>query len=258
MKILVIGSGNMGSVFIRYLSKKHSVIVCDRGSGKGEALASEVGATYVQDVQKAVEGVDIIILAVKPKDYEDLASKLTSFLPATCYVISLLVGVSIARLKKAFPETDVIRLMPNTAISVSQGILGFSGGNLSLEERTLMESIFSSLGLVFWILESKMEAFAALAASSPAFIFVLLESMIDSGLHIGFSVEESRKIVLQVLEGCVTLLRETDLSLQELKWQISSPGGTTIAGLKALEESAFRAGIWNAIEATYQKSLSLE
>ena len=80
--------------------------------------------------------------------------------------------------------------------------------------------------------------------------------MIDSGLHLGFSVKESKEIVLKVLEGCVALLRETDLSPQELKWQISSPGGTTIAGLKALEESGFRDGIWDAVEATYQKSIS--
>ncbi len=255
MKISVIGSGNMGSAFIQYLSKEHSVIVCDRGSGRGEILAKEVGASYLQDVKKAVEGVSLVLLAIKPKDFEGLSLLLAPILTSDQIVISLLVGVTIARLQKAFPKVRAIRLMPNTAISVKQGLLGFSSESLSSAERALIESIFSSLGFILWIAESKMEAFAALAASSPAFIFVLLESMIDSGLHIGFSVKESKEIVVKVLEGCVALLRETTLSPQELKWQISSPGGTTIAGLKALEESTFRSGIWNAIEATYQKSL---
>ncbi len=254
MKITVIGSGNMGGAFIRFLSKGHEVVVCDRGSGRGEALAKEVGAVYMLDVKEAVKSADIVILAIKPKDLEDLTPVLSSVLVSTQLLISLLVGISITNLKKIFPKVSVIRLMPNTAISVSQGILGFSAEDLLPPQKILLESVFSSLGLVLWILESKMEAFASLAASSPAFIFVLLESMIDSGVSIGFSVPEAKKIVLKVLEGCVALLRETDLSAQELKWQISSPGGTTIAGLKALEESTFRMGIWHAIEASYQKS----
>lgn len=254
MKIAVIGSGNMGGAFIRYLSKDHEVVVSDRGSGRGEALAKEVHALYVRDVKKAVKGADIVILAVKPKDLENVTSMLSSVLVSTQLFISLLVGTSIASLKKIFPEVSVIRLMPNTAINVNQGILGFSAEDILPEQKNLLEVIFSPLGLVLWIIESKMEAFASLAASSPAFIFVLLESMIDSGVHMGFSVQEAKKIVLKVLEGCVALLQKTDLSPQELKWQISSPGGTTIEGLKALEESTFRIGIWQAIEAAYQKS----
>lgn len=257
MKISVIGSGNMGGAFIRFLSKEHTVTVCDRGGGRGEALAKEVGAAYVKDVKEAVEGADIVILAVKPKDYEGLILALSPVLASISCVISLLVGVGIASLKKAFSKAIVIRLMPNTAIAVNQGILGFSGENISSLQRTHIESIFSPLGLILWIEESKMEAFAALAASSPAFIFVLMESMIDSGLHIGFSSSESKEIILKVLEGCVELLRKTNLSAQDLKWQICSPGGSTIVGLKALEESSLRSGFWNAIQATYLKSLSM-
>lgn len=254
MKITVIGSGNMGNAFIKSLSKEHLIVICDRGSGRGEILAKKFQVTYIKDSKQAIKEADVVILAVKPKDITSLSELVFT---KDQYVVSLLVGVSIATLKKTFPGPCVIRLMPNTAVSVKMGVLGFSSEDISLDGKKLVESVFSSLGLSLWILESKMEAFAALAGSSPAFIFVLLESMIDSGLHMGFSVEESKKIVLKVLEGCCMLFKETNTSLGDLKWQITSPGGTTIAGLKALEASSFRSGIWNAIETTYQKSLSM-
>jgi pyrroline-5-carboxylate reductase len=229
-------------------------VISDRGSGKGEILAKKFQATYIKNSNQAIEGADMVILAVKPGDLPSLSS-----LPFTegQHLISLLVGTRISTLKKTFPHARITRLMPNTAIAVKQGVLAFYSEDISLEEKKLIESVFSSLGLTLWIKENQMEAFAALAGSSPAFIFVLLESMIDSGLHMGFSVEESKKIVLKVLEGCSALVKETNTSLGDLKWQITSPGGTTIAGLKALEESSFRSGIWNALEATYQKSLSM-
>lgn len=253
MRICVIGSGNMGGAFIRLLSKQHEVVICDQGSGRGEALAKELGKTYIKDSKEAIEGAEVVILAVKPKDFPSLSSLVFK---ASQTVVSLLSGITIATIKKAFTNAKVVRLMPNTALLAGEGILGFSADDLSFELKNLMDSLFFSLGLMLWIKESQMEAFAALAASSPAFVFVLIESMIDSGIHMGFSVKESKEIVLKVLEGCVALLRGGDESLNELKWQITSPGGTTIAGLKALEESGFRADIWNAIEATYQKSLS--
>jgi len=254
MKICVIGSGNMGGAFTRLLSKQHEVVVCDQGSGRGEALAKELKITYKKEIQEAIEEAEVIILAVKPKDLCSLPS--LSF-KSDQVIVSLLSGITIAALKNAFLIEKVVRLMPNTALVVGQGVLGFSVDDLAIEMKNLMESLFSSFGLILWIQETQIEAFAALAASSPAFIFVLLESMIDSGIQMGFGVKESKEIVLKVLEGCVALLREEEKSLNDLKWQISSPGGTTIEGLKVLEERGFRAGIWNAIEATYEKSFSM-
>ena len=98
-----------------------------------------------------------------------------------------------------------------------------------------------------------MDAFASLAASSPAFIIVLIEAMIEAGIHSGLSSTESKQIVLQVLEGTAGLLKKTDKEPEELKWQICSPGGTTIEGIKALEENSFRIAIWKAIEASHKK-----
>ncbi len=254
MKIAVIGSGNMGSLFIRSFAKEHSVTVCDRGSGgRGKALALELGALYTNDIKKSVEGSDLILLAVKPKDFSEIALSLKGTLAHQPYIVSLLSNVTTAILRQAFPEACVFRLMPNTACLVRKGILGFCEDGVSLEQKKLMTSVFSSLGHLIWIPEKKMAAFATLAASSPAFIFVLTESMIDAGVQMGFSMKEAKEIVAGVLEGCSALLH-TGLSPQELKWQITSPQGTTVQGLKALEDSSFRRGIWSALEATYQKS----
>ena len=257
MKITVIGSGNMGSALIRHLAKKHEVIICNRGEERGRLLAKETGSSFMQDPCQAVEGAKWVLLAVKPKDLSELADVLSGSLTSSHHLLSILAGTKISSLKNFFPDSPVVRLMPNLAITIGKGIIGFSAEDLSQEVKKEAEEFFVGLGQLIWIPESKMEAFSSLAASSPAFVLTFMEAMIEAGIHSGFSVAQSRDVVIDVLEGTAAMLKASGKSPQELKWQITSPGGTTIAGLKALEATSFRAGIWNAIEATYEKALQM-
>ena len=257
MKITVIGSGNMGSALIRHLAKKHEVIICNRGEEKGRRLAKETGALFIQNPLEAIEGAKWIVLAVKPKDLPDLARTLSGSINSSHHLISILAGTKISSLKSFFPDTPLVRLMPNLAITVGKGIIGLSEEDLAQDLKKEVMDLFVDLGLLLWIPESKMEAFSSLAASSPAFVLVFMEAMIDAGIYAGFGSSEAKDIVINVLEGTAAMLKGSDKTPEELKWQITSPGGTTIAGLKALEASSFRAGLWNAIEATHEKALQI-
>jgi pyrroline-5-carboxylate reductase len=256
MQITVIGSGNMGSALSRHLIKNHAVVISNRSQEKGKALAKEIGATFKQDAKEAIKGADWIVVAVKPKDLESVALSISKDLLPNQRIISVLAGLSLTSLSLYFPNNPIFRVMPNLAISVGKGILGICAEDKNLGWKEEVDSIFSSLGLLLWIPESKMEAFASLAASSPAFIFILIEAMIESGIEMGFSPAEGREIVLKVLEGSVAMLRNGG-SLQDLKWQITSPGGTTIAGIKELEKGLFRSTIWSALAASHHKGVDI-
>lgn len=257
MNIALIGCGTMGAALARHLAKHSVLSLCDRNPEKGKKLAKEIGALWVDTAHEAVLGADFVILAVKPKDFLALAEKLP--IKQTQTVFSVLSGTTLAALKKAFPLAAArIRMMPNLALTVGKGIIGFSEeGNLESERKKEIDALFSSLGLLLWIPENKMEAFASFAASSPAFGFVVLEAMMEGGIHLGFTVAESRKIVLEVFEGCVALLKATHHHPAELKNMISSPGGTTIAGLRELEAAGIRMALMNALDASWKRGIEV-
>jgi pyrroline-5-carboxylate reductase len=252
MKITVIGTGNMGGAVARHLAKEHSLTLCNRSREKGEALASEIGALFVESPQEAVKGADWVVLAVKPKDLQEIGAQLK--LTKNQILLSVLGGVTLDVLKKAFNKCIIVRLMPNTAVTTGRGIMGLSeDGTLETSKKEEITAAFSGVGHLFWIPDSKMNAFAAFAASSPAFVFVMMEAMMESGIFLGFSSAESREIVTAVFDGAVALMQGSSKHPADLKLQIASPAGTTIAGLRALEDSNVRKPIVDAVLATYNK-----
>ena len=252
MKIALIGCGNMGSALARHLAKHYSLTLCNRGKEKGQKLAKEVGAAWAASPAEAVKGADFVVLAIKPKDLSFLSSQISLNKDQT--LLSVLAGTSFSLLREKFPEPMIVRMMPNLAVTIGKGIVGFAEEEGSEgKQKHEIEKMFSSLGLLCFISENKMDAFAALAASSPAFVFVIMEAMMEAGVSLGFSFPESREIVTAVFEGCAQLLKELPNHPAELKLQITSPGGTTIAGIQALESGGVRSALFEALNATYQK-----
>jgi pyrroline-5-carboxylate reductase len=150
-------------------------------------------------------------------------------------------------------------MIPNLAITCEAGVLGLVEDPLiSVALRKKIEKLFFGLGLIVWLLESKIDALTALTGSGPAFIFVLVEAMIDSGVLLGFSHQEAREFALKTIQGSVELLQKTGQTPSELKWQVASPKGTTIAGLKALEKTGFRSAILSAFTAAYERAQEMQ
>jgi pyrroline-5-carboxylate reductase len=258
MKIAVIGCGVMGGALARHFAKTHTVFLSDRDKKKGMKLAEEIRASFLENASDAVQKADYILLAVKPKDLAELSGLIAPILTHQHVILSVLAGTTLPILKKHLPAATLIRIMPNLALTVGEGVIGLAEeGKLNAQQKSEIEALFRGLGLLLWLPDAKMEALTALSASSPAFIYVMIEEMIEAGVDSGFSAQESREIVLKTMEGAVALLRQSNKHPAELKLQIASPAGTTIAGLKEMEVSGVRAGIWNAVLAAYHRGLQM-
>ena len=148
--------------------------------------------------------------------------------------------------------------MPNLALAYGQGVVGLAENSHSTPQvKKSVDALLEGIGLVAWMSEDKIEALTALSGSGIGFVLVMIEAMIDGGVHLGFTAQEAREFVLKTMEGAVALMRESGKHPAELKLNIASPGGTTIAGLKVLEEEGVRAGIVHAMVACHEKALSM-
>lgn len=237
MKIAIIGCGNMGSGIARRLSPSHHLSLYDRNQRKVEALVCEGCGLSCSSAEVALASAEVVILAIKPQNLAEIALPLRK----DQLLVSLLAGTPLSKLKRVFSEkASMVRMMPNLPLLCGEGVIGLSAVDLSSEWKKKLDTFLVPLGKVLWLPEKKIDALTSLAGSGPAFILVLIEACIEAGIAMGFDAKSSSEIVLQMCKGCLTLLEESGQHPAELKWQIASPEGTTIAGLQKLEEEAIR------------------
>lgn len=259
MRIAIIGCGVIGSAFAKRLYSAHELYLYDRKWETTKALATEVASQACLTLEEAVKSADWIILTVKPQNLNEVANQMGSFLKSNQLLISSLAGIPLKQLNSHFPTPSILRLMPNLAVMYGQGVIGMTDQNLhSPEVKQELEAAFSPLGKVYWIPESKMDAFTSLTGSGPAFAFILIEAMIDAGIAMGFHSHEAQELVYQMLQGSLALLKETGQHPDELKWKITSPAGMTIAGIRHLENEGVRGKIMNAFIAAYERASQLK
>lgn len=258
MKIAIIGCGNMGSGFAERLAQNNQLFLYDHHSEKTDKLEKKGYGKACHDIKEALQSSEIVILAIKPQNLAKAANAISESLLASHFLISLLAGTSLEVLKQYFPSALIIRMMPNLPLIYGQGVIGLcSDEKIAKSDQETLTKYFAVLGKTYWLSEEKIDALGALAGSGPAFFFVIVESMIDAGIAMGFTFQESKEIVYQTLQGSLTLLERTEKTPCELKWQITSPKGTTVAGLQKLEESALRGGIIDTFLATYDRTKQL-
>jgi pyrroline-5-carboxylate reductase len=255
-KVGIIGCGHMGAGIARKLSTRQQVFLSSRDREKTKLLAEEIGAKAVEHLEELVNKTDMIILAVKPQNLMEVADLLQGKLREAQSLISILAGTSVDKLKQTFKANSVVRMMPNLALLYGEGVIGLAGED-SPETKRNLASIFGCLGHLHWMSEEKLDALASLTASGQAFVYVLIEAMVEAGIAMGFPAEEALALILEMMKGSITQLRESRKHPAELKWQVASPGGTTIEGLKALERGGVRAAILEAFLATYDKGKKL-
>lgn len=254
MRIGVIGCGTMGSAFAQMLSKKHTLFLSSGNNEKIKIFAEKIGATIADSIT-VCQTADLLILCVKPKDIDELAKQICKSCSGKI-VISLLAGVRLATLQSLFPKAHLIRVMPNLPIICGEGILGIVEP-LDPMIRQQIVDLFDGMGLVYFLPETKMDAFTALCGSSPAFILLMMEAMMEGAVALGFALTDARQLILQAFKGAVALLEDTQTYPSELKMKIASPGGTTIAGLQEMELRGIRAGLIQTLFACYRKSCEL-
>lgn len=255
MKIGIIGCGSIGSCIAMRLAFEHELFLCDHSVSKMRELTKIVNGTICENLEELVNQVEMIILAVKPKDLESVSSLLVGMLTSSQILVSTLTGTSVSALKNAFGKPLIIRMMPNLAVLFGKGVVALCENvGMAPEQKANIESIFSSLGLVKWFPEAMINAITSLTGSGPAFLFALAEAMVDASIALGFGAADGKELVIQMLTGSIAMLKETGKSPAELKWQVCSPAGTTIAGLRKFEENKVRSGIIEAFVAAYERA----
>ncbi|MFC7464322.1 pyrroline-5-carboxylate reductase [Brachybacterium sp. GCM10030252] len=259
VRIALIGAGNMGGAVARaFLSAgvaAENLQIVNSTSASSERAAAELGATAASR-SEALEGADVVVLGVKPYQVLDLLSAIRDSLPAGAVVISLAAGVTIAAMEAALPAgMPVERAMPNTPIAVGEGAVGLMRGT-SVEDaqHALVHALFARAGVAVDIAEEQVHAFIGAAGSLPAFTYLIIEAMTDEAVRLGLKRDLAASLIQQTVRGAATVLSETGAHPAAAKNAVSSPGGTTVQGLAAMERAGVRAGVAGAMAAAADHS----
>lgn len=259
MKIGIIGCGTMGGGMAQRLSPEHSLFLYDRNHVKTKDLESKGYGKSSASLNELLSSVEMVILSVKPQSLGNISEEMRGKLFPHQLLVSLLAGTTTDQLKKLMDHHKVLAMMPNLALLYGESSIGLTSSDGFTDEDTQnILDLCRPLGKIYWLEEKKMNAFAALAGSGPAFIFSLIESMVQAGIEMGFTSKDSQEIACQMIKGSLALLEQGKEPLGELKWKITSPQGTTIAGLRSFEERGVRAGLIHTFLSTYERGKEIE
>jgi pyrroline-5-carboxylate reductase len=261
VKLSVIGGGVMGSAIISRLItqgtyQSKDILISEPALQQQEYLHQEYGVQVTGDNSLAALA-PVLLLAIKPQIFDDVVAKLVQSNPNQL-VISILAGVSIAQLERAFPDRAVIHAMPNTPATVGMGITAIAAGqHVRPEQLELAEQIFQAIGEVVTVSESLMDAVTGLSGSGPAYVAIAIEALADGGVAAGLPRQIADRLALQTVLGTAQLLKESNLHPAQLKDRVTSPGGTTITGVAKLEAAGFRSALIEAVIAASKRSQEL-
>ena len=260
-----IGTGNMGGALARAAAKvvenRRDLWLSNRTLAKAEALAQELGATATDNETIARE-CDYILLGVKPQLMGDTLASIAPILKertAPFCLVSMAAGLTVARLQEmAGGDYPVIRILPNTAVAVGEGVtLWCCSENVSEEQKAGYMTLFSASGLLDEIPEGLIDAACAVAGCGGAFACLFMEALADGGVLCGLPRDKALRYAAQMLRGTAALALETGEHPAKMKDAICSPGGSTIAGVRALEEHGFRGAAQEAVIAAYRRTVEL-
>jgi pyrroline-5-carboxylate reductase len=261
-RFAIIGAGNMGLALMRGLLDSgvapDRIAVSNKRFARSKAIAEEYGVRPVEKNADAVKGADIVILAIKPQIISKILPEIRQEV-GEALVISIAAGVTTERIERELePGVRVIRAMPNTPATIKQAATALSPGAYANEtDVELAVGIFQEIGRVAVLDEIHLDAITGLCGSGPAYVFLIVEAFADAGVKVGLSREIATELAVQTIQGSARLLQITKEHPGKLKDQVTSPGGTAIAGLHTLEEGGLRTTIMNAVEAATRRSREL-
>jgi len=263
-KIGVIGAGKIGSAIARGviragLVSKDQVMASDVSDVLRQSIAKELGIKVTPDNGAACDSADIVILAVKPQIVDSVVKEIAKKLGKTKLLVSVAAGVPLSRIEANLAQgARVVRVMPNIPCVVGAGAAGYAGGaHATAEDLERVGSILSSFGVGLPVEEKYLDAVTGLSGSGPAYVFLFIEALADGGVQVGLSREVALKLALQTVYGAARMALESARHLGELRDEVTSPGGTTIAGLYALEQKGFRGTVMDAVVSATRRSQEL-
>jgi pyrroline-5-carboxylate reductase len=248
MQIGLIGAGNMASALARGFGEP--VLVADAVPGKAEALAAEIGGEAVGSNAEVAERADALFLCHKPGQLEDVAQSVDGKAKA---VVSILGGVRLDDLERAYRHVPVYRFLPSIPAEVRQGVSCYAPGHHAGEgpEQEIVE-LFERVGAVVRVDEPLIEPAMALMSCGPAFVALVAEAMVDAGVRHGLQPDDAGLMAVETLAGTAAVLRAGDYDTARLRRRVTSPGGSTARGLEALERGGVRAAFQDAVAAVVE------
>jgi pyrroline-5-carboxylate reductase len=263
-KIGVIGAGKIGSAIARGvirsgLSAKDNVIASDVSDVLRQAAAQELGIKVTADNGALCDFADIIILAVKPQIVDPVAREIAKKVGTKKLLVSVAAGVPLARIEAGLAQgARVVRVMPNIACVVGAGAAGYAAGaHATAADLEKVGAILNSFGVGMVVEEKYLDAVTGLSGSGPAYVFLFMEALADGGVQMGLARDVALKLAIQTVYGAAKMALEGNKHLGELKDEVTSPGGTTIAGLFAMEQKGFHGTVMDAVVQATRRSQEL-
>jgi pyrroline-5-carboxylate reductase len=254
-----IGGGNMAEAIIKGIYGKHAkdIIVSEPRDERRSYLEKAYYVKTTSDNKEVIKHCNIIILAVKPQDMDSVTAEFADLVSSDTIVVSIAAGITLAYLSSRLKTSKIIRVMPNTPALVQEGMSVLSMYEcIHDKEMGLIRDIFMSIGKVMVLPEKYMDAVTAVSGSGPAFFAYFVEAMIEGGVKTGLSKEDAATLAVQTLLGTAKLL-DTGMTPQKLREMVTSPKGTTAAGLKVFDEKGLKETVVSAIEAATNRAKEL-
>lgn len=257
----IIGAGVMGETILAGLLRAGrpatDLLVGEKRPERAAELTERHGVSVVSNLEAA--RADTVMLIVKPQDMATVLAEISPVLRAGQLLVSLAAGLTTAFIEERVPEgVAVVRVMPNTPALVDQGMAALSAGShCDAAHLAEAESLMAATGRVVVVPESQQDAVTAVSGSGPAYIFFVVEAMIDAGVMLGLPRPLATELAVQTLFGSATMLRETGTHPTVLREQVTSPGGTTAAALRYLEDHKVKAAFLSAMEACRDRAQQL-
>jgi pyrroline-5-carboxylate reductase len=260
--IAILGAGKMGEALLSGLLRAgrpaSDIVAVVRRPSRGAELTQRYGIAVV-DAAEAVKNSDTLLLGVKPQDMDRLLSEIAGLVTADQLVISVAAGITTAFIERRLAgDVPVVRVMSNTPVLVDEAMSVISAGRFASEsDLGRAEELLRPVGKVLRIPESQQDAATALSGSGPAYVYYLVETMVDAGILLGVPRATARDLVVQAVFGAATMLRDSGEHPVLLREAVTSPGGTTISAIRELENHSVRAAFLAAIEAARDRGREL-
>lgn len=264
MKIAIIGYGNMGRTYADSFIKSRvikveDIIVVDRCVPSGKETFGIPADNFTSEISDALSGTDIVILAVKPQDFETVSEKLRSKLTDRQIVLSIMAGVTIATIQKMTNSSKVVRSMPNIASQIGMGMTVFSASpDIDRKDLFIVQNLINTTGKSVYVENEKLiDAATAVSGSGPAYVFYFMQSMVEAAQKLGFSHSEAELLVNQTLIGSINLKNAGSISNEDWITKVASKGGTTESALKIFDEFNLKKAIIEGVRGANERALEL-
>jgi len=260
VNVAIIGGGVMGEAILaaaieRGVFSPANVVVCELIEHRRNQLHSEYAVAVTSEAAEAMPGADLVVLSVKPQDVHSIRGALRP----GALLLSIMAGVRIQSIAAEFHHDRVVRVMPNTPVAAKAGMSVWTATPaVSADQRELTRGLLGAIGRELYVEdETKLDMATAVSGSGPGYVFLFIEAMIEGAVSIGLTRAQAEEMVLQTVYGSAVYAQESGRKAAELRGMVTSPAGTTAAGLLELERAAVRAAVIDAIHAAYERAREL-